>query len=72
MPDFYANQTASAFSNLPGQFLFERFTEGCENEISYDIVSISKKGQVPNGLIDEIVIKDCSNIQEKTCVFINS
>ena len=70
--DFYANQTAAAFSNFPGQFMFESFTEGCENEITYEIGSISEKGQVPEGLTNEIVIENCSDSQEKTCVFVNS
>ena len=57
--DFERVQTSAAYSDKQGEFIFESFSEGCENLITYEIGTQNKKGQIPDGLIDELVVKEC-------------
>jgi len=52
---------------LQGKFIFEGFTEGCGNNITYQIAASGKK--TPNGLTGQILNEQC---RDKNCISIIS
>ena len=47
-------QTMAAFTIEIGSFSFPAFTEGCENDITYEIGTQKNPGIIPQGLFEEI------------------
>jgi hypothetical protein len=72
IPAIITIQTAAAFSDESGKFIFKSFTYMCWRKIEYKIGSKSNKYKIPDGLTGEIETEECGRGDTDSCLSVIS